>query len=205
MIWPAIGLRWAATEFIVWKQGAATTARLGEKQASTRMALIAALPASATAYLDSQFDFGTTYSYSVRSVVENSGKELESADSNVPVVLAKTALPPAAPENLVAVSVPAQPGAPAHIELSWQISPEPDVAGYNLYRSGQAGVPGTRQNMELLLTPAFRDMNVVPSGRYSYSVTAVDRSGNESSPSAAVSGEVPAESPPQSIGHDARP
>ena len=111
------------------------------------------------------------------------------------LVRTHTTLPPAAPENLVAVSVPAQPGEPAHIELSWQISPEPDVAGYNLYRSGQDGVPGTRQNMELLLTPAFRDMNVVSGGRYSYSVTALDRSGNESSTGTAVSGEVPAESP----------
>ena len=54
---------------------------------------------------------------------------------------------------------------------------------------------GTRLNPELLLTPAFRDMNAVPGHRYFYTVTAVDRSGNESPASAAASGDVPAESP----------
>jgi len=45
----------------------------------------------------------------------------------------------------------------------------------------------------LLLTPAFRDMNVQPGRRYFYTVTAVDRSGNESPVSEAVAGSVPAE------------
>ena len=35
-------------------------------------------------------------------------------------------------------------------------------------------------NTDLLLTPAFRDMNVQPGHRYFYTVTAVDRAGNES-------------------------
>jgi fibronectin type 3 domain-containing protein len=96
---------------------------------------------------------------------------------------------------LLVVDVPAQGDVPAHLELSWGISPETDLAGYNVYRSDQEGVPGMRVNTELLLTPAFRDMNAVPGRRYSYSVTAVDRSGNESPVSAAASGAVPAESP----------
>jgi len=45
-----------------------------------------------------------------------------------------------------------------------------------------------------LLTPAFRDMNALPGGRYFYTVAAVDRSGNESPISAAVPGSFPAES-----------
>jgi hypothetical protein len=44
-----------------------------------------------------------------------------------------------------------------------------------------------------LLTPAFRDLNAVPGRRYFYRVTAVDRSGDESPPSEAASGGVPAE------------
>ncbi len=42
-------------------------------------------------------------------------------------------------------------------------------------------------------------MNAVPSRRYLYTVTAVDRSGNESAASAAVSGTVPAESQQKSM------
>jgi fibronectin type 3 domain-containing protein len=78
------------------------------------------------------------------------------------------------------------------MELSWAISPETDTGGYNVYRVEQAGVPGTRLNSELLLTPAFRDMNVLPGHSYLYTVTAVDRTGNEGASSAAVSGGVPA-------------
>ena len=53
---------------------------------------------------------------------------------------------------------------------------------------------GTRLNPELLLTPAFRDMNALPGRRYFYTVAAVDRSGNESPISAAAPGGFPVES-----------
>jgi hypothetical protein len=157
------------------------------KKSETR---IADVDASATTYLDAQINFGDTYTYSVRSVVARP-EDFESDDSNVVTLLAKDTFPPAAPEDLVIAALPAQPGTPAHLEISWQISPEPDIAGYNIYRSEQSGVPGTLQNAELLPTPAFRDMNGVPGKQYFYSVTAVDRSGNESSASAAISGQVP--------------
>jgi hypothetical protein len=144
-------------------------------------------------FTDPQVAFGTTYAYSVRSVVEYPGKTLESSDSNILIVTPKDVFPPAAPLGLVVALVPAQGGTPAHLELSWAISPETDVAGYNIYRSEQAGAPGTRLNNQLLLAPAFSDMNMQPGHRYSYTVTAVDRSGNESPASASVSGGVPAE------------
>ena len=94
------------------------------------------------------------------------------------------------------VLVPAQGTIPAHLELSWAISPETDIAGYNVYRSEQADVQGTRQNADLLIAPAFRDITVLSGRRYFYSITAVDRSGNESPASAVVSGGVPAEGQP---------
>jgi hypothetical protein len=145
-------------------------------------------------YQDTQFAFGATYVYSVRSVVQYPGEALESADSNLVVVTPRDTFPPGAPQGLLVVLVPAQGEAPAHLELSWAINPETDIAGYNLYRGDQAGSPGNRLNTELLLTPAFRDMNVQPGHRYFYSVTAVDHAGNESPSSAVVSGGVPAES-----------
>jgi len=64
----------------------------------------------------------------------------------------------------------------------------------HVYRSEQADRSGNRLNTELLRTPAFRDMNVLPGHRYFYSVTAVDHAGNESPISAVVWGGVPAES-----------
>jgi len=149
-----------------------------------------------TMFQDTQFEFGKTYAYSVRSVVGSGAEALESADSNLAVVTARDVFPPAAPLGLVIAMVPAQGQTAAHFELSWAVSAETDIAGYNVYRSEQAGALGTRLNTELLLTPAFRDMNVQPGHRYFYTVTAVDRSGNESPSSEAVSGGVPAESQP---------
>src|ERR1700690_97771 len=146
-------------------------------------------------YLDTQFELGKTYQYTVRSITKYGEDQIESADSNPFVLLARDVTPPSTPQGLLVVDVPAQGNVPAHLELSWGISPETDLAGYNVYRSDQEGVPGMRVNTELLLTPAFRDINPVPGRGYSYSVTAVDRSGNESPVSAAASGAVPAESP----------
>ena len=147
-------------------------------------------------FRDTQFEFGKMYVYSVRSVAQYPEETLESAHSKFAVVTPRDVFPPSAPEGLVVVLVPAQGEIPAYLDLSWAINPETDIAGYNVYRSEQVGVSGTRANRELLLTPAFRDMNTEPGRRYFYTVTAVGRSGNESSASPAASGGVPAGNQP---------
>lgn len=146
---------------------------------------------SANTFSDYNFEFGKSYVYSVRSLVQYSGATVESDDSNWVVVAPRDTFPPAAPQGLIVTPVPAEGETPAHLELSWAINSETDIAGYHVYRSEQEGTPGTRLNTEVLLTPAFRDMNAVPGRLYFYSVTAVDRTGNESAASAAVSGSVP--------------
>ena len=145
------------------------------------------------AYSDVQAVAGTPYVYSVRSVVQYSGASIESSDSNLAAITPRDLFPPAAPQGVVIVPVPAQGDAPAHLELSWAISPEPDIAGYYVYRSDSQGTRGERQNQDLLLTPTFRDISVTPGKRYFYSVTAVDRSGNESPASDVLSADVPAQ------------
>lgn len=162
--------------------------------ASTALARIA--ETQSTSYADSQIQFGNSYTYSVRSVVQIDGQELESADSNRVTILARDIFPPAAPQGLVVVYVPAQTDEAARLELSWNISPETDLAGYNVYRSEEPSVQGTRLNTEPLPAPAFQDTTAVPGRTYYYTVTAVDRFGNESSASAAVSGSISAESQP---------
>jgi len=159
-----------------------------------KSALVKIGESESLSFQDAQFEFGKTYVYSVRSVTGSGTESLESADSNLAIVEARDVFPPAAPLGLVIATVPQQGEAAAHLELSWAVSPETDIAGYNVYRSEQEGGPGARLNTDPLLTPAFRDMNVQSGHRYFYSVTAVDRSGNESRPSEAVSGGVPAES-----------
>jgi hypothetical protein len=143
-------------------------------------------------YRDAQFQFGHTYLYSVRSVTQFEADSVESGDSNLLAITPRDIFPPAAPEDLVSAFVPPTDATPAHLELSWSISEAPDVNGYNIYRSEDAAKRGERLNRELLPTPAFRDMSALPGYSYSYTVTAVDRAGNESAPSAPLSVTVPA-------------
>ncbi len=144
-----------------------------------------------TEYRDSDVGKDKTYVYSVRSAIQADGKVLESTDSNLATITLHDVYPPSVPTQLLATPVPAEESAQAHVDLSWAINPETDLAGYNVYRSEQAGVHGTRINPQLLPTPAFSDMNGVPGRSYYYSVTAVDRTGNESAPSAAVEARFP--------------
>ncbi len=149
-------------------------------------------------YEDRGVAVGAAYQYFVRSVVAYAGQPYESADSNLATITMRDVFPPSAPTGLVVVPVPAEQGSAAHLDLSWNINPETDVAGYNVYRSEQESARGTRLNSALLPTPAYSDMSAVAGQRYWYRVTAVDRSGNESAPSAAgVPGEVPAGSQPK--------
>ncbi len=146
-------------------------------------------------FRDAQIQFGKTYVYTVRSVAQYPDLQIESLDSPPITVSPLDTFPPAVPQGLVVVLVPAQATSPAYLDLSWSISAENDIAGYNIYRTEQEGAPGQKQNPELLRTPAFRDMNTIPGHRYFYTVTAVDRVGNESPVSIPASGQVPAESP----------
>jgi hypothetical protein len=143
-----------------------------------------------TDYRDSGFDYGKTYAYLVRSVISSSAGAQESSDSPLAIVTPKDTFPPAAPQDLVAVIQPgATPGSVA-VELSWSINVESDLAGYRVYRSQQEGARGILLTPDLLPSPAHRDTSVESGQRYWYTVTAVDRSGNESAPSLAVAVEV---------------
>jgi len=161
---------------------------------------------SAPPYRDTQIQFGKMYAYSVRSVAQYDQIRVDSADSNLATVTRLDNFLPTPPEGLVVALIPAQDQSPAYLDLSWSISPDNDIAGYNIYRTedGPEGIraPRTKLNPALLLTPAFRDMNVAPGRHYLYTVTAVNRAGNESPESAAIAGSVPdlatpAESQPQ--------
>ena len=156
---------------------------------STPLALLGEV--SATEYRDANFEWGHTYYYTVRAATHFGADLVEAADPKPVVVLAKDVFPPAVPEGVEAVVIPATLEAPAYVELAWGISPEADLAGYVVYRSEQSDTPGTRLNAELLPAPTLRDISVVPGRPYFYRVTAIDRSGNESPTSAAVMAEVP--------------
>jgi fibronectin type 3 domain-containing protein len=129
--------------------------------------------------------------YTVRSVATFGADLVESADSSPVMVTARDVFPPTAPLALEAAVILATGQAPAYVELSWGISPEPDLAGYRVYRSDLETASGDRLNTELLPSPAFRDISVVSGKRYFYRVSAVDRSGNESAASSAAAADIP--------------
>jgi hypothetical protein len=146
---------------------------------------------SATEYRDMSFQFGHTYLYRVRAAEQLGPATIESADSAPAVLTAKDIFPPAAPRDLETVSVATTKETPASAELTWTINTEPDLAGYNVYRSENPETPGQKLNSELLLVPTFRDISVVPGKSYFYRVGAVDQSGNESPLSSPVEAQVP--------------
>ncbi|MFI5095540.1 MAG: fibronectin type III domain-containing protein [Candidatus Acidiferrales bacterium] len=143
-------------------------------------------PSNETSYQDTLFDFGKTYVYIVRSVVQVDDSALESSDSAPAIVTPRDTFPPAAPQNVVAAVLSGATPGSVLADLSWSINLETDLAGYRVYRSEQQGTRGALITPDLLLAPAYRDTSVEPGHRYWYSVTAVDRAGNESEPSAAV-------------------
>lgn len=142
-------------------------------------------------FQDLQIQFGKQYIYSVRSVLQYDQLRIESSDSNLATVVRLDSFLPTAPEDLIAALIPADDHNAAYFDLSWSISPDNDIAGYNIYRKEGTGTGRTKLNTALLLTPAFRDMNVFPGRSYVYVVTAVNRAGNESPDSASVPGNVP--------------
>lgn len=155
----------------------------------TPLELVGSSPS--TEFRDTSFEFGTPYVYTVRSVAQYGDDFAESADSPPAGVTPRDVFPPATPTGLEIAVIPATSGASAYVELSWAISPEADLAGYFVYRSDRDDLEGQQMNSEMLPSPAFRDISVLPGKRYYYRVSAADRSGNESPKSAAVQADVP--------------
>jgi fibronectin type 3 domain-containing protein len=155
---------------------------LAHAKLKSKLALLAS-PES-NSYRDTDFEFNQTYVYVVRSVATGAGATPESGDSAPVIVTPKDTFAPAAPQGVVAATLAGTTTGSVVVDLSWSISPENDVAGYRVYRSEHEGVRGEAITPDLVPTPALRDSAVLPGHRYWYSVTAVDRAGNESAASA---------------------
>jgi hypothetical protein len=142
-------------------------------------------------YQDAGFDFGKTYAYIVRSMINENGGLLESGDSRPMIVTPKDIFPPSAPQDVVAAVLPGAGAGSFVVDLSWSINLETDLAGYRVYRSDREDTRGQLLTPNLLPSSAYRDTSVSSGRRYWYTVTAVDHAGNESAPSAALLAEVP--------------
>jgi len=83
-------------------------------------------------------------------------------------------LPPAAPTGLTAT------GGVGKITLNWNNNAEPDLNGYNVYRSTTSGSGYSKLNASLLSNSNYTDTNVFIGTPYYYVVTAVDVNNNQS-------------------------
>ena len=80
--------------------------------------------------------------------------------------------------------------------LGWVANVEPDLAGYNVYRSDIPGGPFEKLNDKLLKTSNFVDTGGPAGVPAYYEVSAVNTTGNESAASAVVTGFRPDAVPP---------
>jgi fibronectin type 3 domain-containing protein len=151
--------------------------RIYRSESATLGSFLALADTTAPSYSDTNFSFDHTYHYRVRAVFKAGASEALSDNSQTVEITPRDVFPPAVPRDVTAIYTA---GA---VELVWTPSTAPDLAGYNVYRR-EAGGAESRVNKQLVRTPVFRDPEVQAGRSYSYRVTAVDLSGNESAPSA---------------------
>jgi hypothetical protein len=77
------------------------------------------------------------------------------------------------------------------VSLTWAASSSPNIAGYNVYRSGTSGGPYAKLNSSLVSGISLTDNSVLAGQTYYYVATAVDTSNNESAYSAQAQAKIP--------------
>lgn len=130
------------------------------------------LPFNQTFYEDSRVKVGATYRYLVRALLPPNFTA-ESSDSEVVTFTAVDKTPPARPEGLQAFF------GPEGVALIWLPNQENDLAGYRVYRAKE-GEKEILLTSELLERANYVDSSVEKNCIYEYSITAVDKSQNES-------------------------
>lgn len=163
--------------------------RLDESQTESAQTPVNSALLSGTQYADKTFRFGAAYRYIVRSVsLGTEGAQVESLNSNSISVAPRDTFRPSPPSD---ISVAAAPG---RLSIFFRANPEPDIAGYNIYRSTDPNQPKanwTKLNQALLTRTTYLDERVEPGQRYYYYLTAVDVTGNVSEASEVFSEAAP--------------
>ena len=157
---------------LAWNGGPALVYR--KKEGGAYDAPLDAKPTVGPSYRDTSVAPGQAWCYVVRAIA---GTEplVESTPSSEACVSVRDVFAPAPPTGVAALA------AGGVVDVSWSPSTEPDLAVYRVYRSegGEA--------QKVAEVPAaetrFRDPTAVVGPTYNYTVTAVDKDGNESAPS----------------------
>jgi hypothetical protein len=136
--------------------------------------LRAAFP-DARSIVDTTARFGESYIYSVTSIADPNPLRESAIQSEVEVKYVDR-FPPPPPTDVVALAEGGK------VRVVWRASVAPDLAGYLVYR--RAGSSGSFQKLTAQPIPdvQYLDGSVAVGATYTYRVTAVDKSGNESAP-----------------------
>lgn len=168
--WKASGAEAEAEAYRVYRRGAE------ERSYGDPLSTVAA---GQERFLDATARFGNRYIYTVTAVVA-SDPVVESALGAEREIDYRDRFPPPPPTELVALAEAGQ------IRLSWRASEGGDAAGYHVYRRDEPRGEHSRLTTEPVTATRFLDTGLTAGQTYSYRVTAVDASGNESSPGEAV-------------------
>jgi hypothetical protein len=133
-------------------------------------------------FTDQTFEWEKTYYYHAEAltVISPPGKpdvSIEGADTAEVKVFTHDVFPPAVPAGVQAVF--SGIGQRAFIDLIWAPVSDSDLDGYNVYRR-EDGRTAVKVNADVVISPAYRDVQVVSGKKYFYTVSAVDLRGNES-------------------------
>ena len=127
-------------------------------------------PLQETRFVDGGLQNGRKYYYEVRAVRNFQGTPIESPASAVVEGIPDKKTPPSPPRGLLAVY---QEGG---VALRWNANPEPDVAGYDIYRRAEGEETFRKVNSGLIKEPHFLDPSVDPKKSYTYRLKAIDSS-----------------------------
>ena len=130
-------------------------------------------------YTDATIEYSKTYRYSVEAF--RAAGDVRASSERTPEVdvTPKDVWAPPVPTGLAAIA------SPGRVELAWDPSVAPDLAGYKIYRAEGEG-PLTKIG-EAREGPSYSDRAVVTGKTYRYAVSAFDQIPNESEKSALVS------------------
>ena len=148
-------------------------------------------------YWDGVLQAGRDYLYEVRTVRNFRGTPIEGPSSPEVKGVPEKLKAPSPPTGLIAA--PQSDG----MALRWRQNPEPDVAGYNLYRREEGQNTWKKVNSTLIPELYFLDPSAELKKTYSYRLSAVDKSPSARESAFSQEAEVTFVPPPKPAGEPA--
>jgi hypothetical protein len=125
--------------------------------------------------VDNTARFGDSYIYGVTAIVQPDPL-VESAIQSEAEIQYADRFPPPVPTDVVALAEAGK------VRVVWRASAAPDLAGYLVYRREGGAGAWKKLTEQPIAEVQYLDGGVAVGATYSYRVTAVDKSGNESAP-----------------------